>query len=209
MSTLKSTRSSGKKRKRAPDPESESEYEYEDGSGHCSDSDCGGHHGEHSHSQHSHSHSHSEDDLDDDMDDLLEVMDRKKNKNRKKPHNNHNRHPHHPHRSAVDLDDLEEDPEQGVDQIPIPSEPPSAPSEIKLSPEQEYAVQCVMDGESVFITGASGTGKSVALKAIIQSLQSAGDVVAVTSSTSQGAMQLGARPFTLFQVCEGWTIVWQ
>lgn len=40
-----------------------------------------------------------------------------------------------------------------------------------LSDEQQYATRLVMEGESIFLTGGAGTGKSFTLKHIIETLQ--------------------------------------
>lgn len=62
-----------------------------------------------------------------------------------------------------------------------------------LSSEQEYILQLVREGVSLFYTGSAGTGKSVLLRAIIKSLKSQykkGEV-AVTASTGLAACNIG------------------
>lgn len=62
-----------------------------------------------------------------------------------------------------------------------------------LSSEQEYILQLVKQGVSLFYTGSAGTGKSVLLRAIIKSLKSQykKGQVAVTASTGLAACNIG------------------
>jgi ATP-dependent DNA helicase PIF1 len=71
-----------------------------------------------------------------------------------------------------------------------------------LSPEQTTALQAVLSGRNVFITGSAGTGKSFLIRLLVERLRSAmGTQVAVTASTGSAAynLKLGARtPQSLF-----------
>ena len=62
----------------------------------------------------------------------------------------------------------------------------------KLSDEQIAAAERALRGESLFLTGAAGTGKSFLLKFIIQELRKRhGDCVAVTAPTGIAAINVG------------------
>jgi len=60
-------------------------------------------------------------------------------------------------------------------------------SQLTLTEEQERVRSIAMSGESIFISGKAGTGKTVLLQAIIDSMPTA----AVTSSTGMSACHLG------------------
>nr|GAT43685.1 DNA repair and recombination protein [Mycena chlorophos] len=75
------------------------------------------------------------------------------------------------------------------------SEPPSHPvakpkavPEVQLSDEQEAVLQRVLARGNVFFSGSAGTGKSVLLRAIIQSLREQERNFAVTASTGIAAL---------------------
>lgn len=76
-----------------------------------------------------------------------------------------------------------------------------------LSDEQQKALQAVLGGRNVFITGSAGTGKSFLIRLLVKRLRSfMGDEVAVTASTGNAAynLRLGARtPHSLFCFAEG------
>lgn len=57
-----------------------------------------------------------------------------------------------------------------------------------LDPYQAEAVAAALRGESFFLTGSAGTGKSFVLKQIISTLRSGGKTVAVTASTGCAAV---------------------
>jgi len=71
-----------------------------------------------------------------------------------------------------------------------------------LSIQQKNALQAVLSGRNVFITGSAGTGKSFLIRLLVERLRSAmGAQVAVTASTGSAAynLRLGARtPQSLF-----------
>jgi ATP-dependent DNA helicase PIF1 len=107
----------------------------------------------------------------------------------------------HRRRKPVLLDDLEEDDDDKKDledQIAVPDSKILTPDPIVLTTEQKYAIDCVMKGESVFITGGAGTGKSVLVMELVRLLSEAGDNVAVTASTGLAAVQIGGRTIHSF-----------
>src|SRR5690606_7621574 len=65
----------------------------------------------------------------------------------------------------------------------------------KLTPEQQYIFDLIVrDGESVFFTGAAGTGKSFLLRRIISALQRryGKRSIGVTASTGIAACYIGS-----------------
>jgi ATP-dependent DNA helicase PIF1 len=66
-----------------------------------------------------------------------------------------------------------------------------------LSTEQKEAYDAIMRGESIFLTGPGGTGKSHLIKLISQDLLSRGKIVAITAMTGCASVLLGndARTF--------------
>lgn len=66
-------------------------------------------------------------------------------------------------------------------------------SEPKLNSEQNLVLQLVLQGQSIFLTGSAGTGKSFLLKKIITELQEkyGGERVGITSTTGTGAIIIG------------------
>lgn len=58
-----------------------------------------------------------------------------------------------------------------------------------LNAEQQHVVSRVLAGESLFFTGAAGTGKSLVLRALIDALPS--DTTAVTAMTASAASLIG------------------
>ncbi|KAJ3491838.1 hypothetical protein NLI96_g410 [Meripilus lineatus] len=71
----------------------------------------------------------------------------------------------------------------------------SKAAEVELSHEQKYILKLVEQGQSVFYTGSAGTGKSVLLRQIIETLRKkfgiASDAVAITASTGIAACNIG------------------
>lgn len=66
-------------------------------------------------------------------------------------------------------------------------------SSTTLNNEQQAALEAVRSGQSVFITGSAGTGKSHCLKAIISDLKLKDKRYAVTSSTGCAAVLIGGQ----------------
>lgn len=66
-----------------------------------------------------------------------------------------------------------------------------------LSPEQQAAVQAVLEGRNVFITGPGGTGKSFLLDILVKELKRAGKRVATTAMTGCAALLLNLQAKTL------------
>ena len=62
---------------------------------------------------------------------------------------------------------------------------------ITLNDTQKNIIERVRDGESLFFTGAAGTGKSFVLKQLINALPS--DTTAVTASTGCAAVHIGGQ----------------
>jgi ATP-dependent DNA helicase PIF1 len=81
-------------------------------------------------------------------------------------------------------------------------DPPSVPSvptvykEPSLSPEQKEAFDAIRAGESVFLTGPGGTGKTFLIDHIRNNL--AGKTIAVTALTGCAALLLGSDAKTIF-----------
>ena len=63
-------------------------------------------------------------------------------------------------------------------------------SDISLNDGQRKAVEAVLEGRSVFITGGAGTGKSVALREAVRRLREAGRAVMVCAPTGIAALQV-------------------
>jgi len=63
--------------------------------------------------------------------------------------------------------------------------------------EQKAAIEAVLRGDSVFITGPGGTGKSYLLEALRQEFKKLGRVLAVTAMTGCAALLLGSHAKTL------------
>lgn len=62
-----------------------------------------------------------------------------------------------------------------------------------LNTLQQKAVETVVEGHNVFITGGAGTGKSYTLKHIIRALKGLGRRYAITSSTGCSAVLIGGQ----------------
>ena len=63
--------------------------------------------------------------------------------------------------------------------------------------EQRQAIQAALDGESIFITGPGGTGKSFILDILCSKYKSLGKEIAVTALTGCAALLLGSHAKTL------------
>ncbi len=66
-----------------------------------------------------------------------------------------------------------------------------------LNPEQQDALQHVLDGRSVFLTGPGGTGKSFLIRRITEVLSEKNKKVAVTALTGCAALLLGKEAKTI------------
>lgn len=73
-------------------------------------------------------------------------------------------------------------------------------TKINLSQEQQGVLDLVMAGNSIFFTGAAGTGKSVLLRAIIKGLRKKHKLeeVGVTASTGLAALNIGGETLHRF-----------
>jgi len=64
-------------------------------------------------------------------------------------------------------------------------------TEITLSHSQQEAYNAALAGESLYITGPGGTGKSEVLNRIVRGLETSGKSVAITASTGIAAIRVG------------------
>lgn len=69
---------------------------------------------------------------------------------------------------------------------------------IRLSKEQQHVLDLVLEGKSLFYTGAAGTGKSVLTRAIIKALQENNREVGITASTGLAAQNIGGETLHRF-----------
>merc|ERR1719433_432143 len=82
-------------------------------------------------------------------------------------------------------------PPAAVDNVPAAAQPAIALDPAMLTQEQREAADRALRGESLFITGAAGTGKSFLLRFVIQELSKARSEVAVTAPTGLAAVNIG------------------
>ena len=73
----------------------------------------------------------------------------------------------------------------------------SSPSTIILSPQQQYAVNTVMEGNNIFLTGPGGAGKSHVIKAIQEWALTSGKKIQVTALTGTAAIAVGCGATTV------------
>lgn len=78
---------------------------------------------------------------------------------------------------------------------PVPLGQPGAPD-----PFQAAAIAAALKGQSFFLTGSAGTGKTYVLRLIIRALRAAGKNVAVTAST--GCAAVGIQGCTIHSLAE-------
>lgn len=76
------------------------------------------------------------------------------------------------------------------DPAQTPSQSQSQQADVSLDADQQAAVNAALNGESFFLTGSAGTGKSFVLKQIITALRSMGLSVVVTASTGCAAVAI-------------------
>lgn len=97
----------------------------------------------------------------------------------------------------ISLLDDDSDTESGTRGAPAPIKPLQ---KITLSPEQEKVLEIACSGQSIFFTGAAGTGKSFLLHSIIDALrrQHGSSAVAVTSSTGLAALNINGETLHRF-----------
>lgn len=83
--------------------------------------------------------------------------------------------------------------------------------EVSLTNEQAYALDQIKQGNNVFITGMSGTGKSFMIPVIVRELEKLGDFVAITSACRQGAMNINGQTIQFFsgldKLDDDWEII--
>lgn len=70
------------------------------------------------------------------------------------------------------------------------SQPHSQQTDVSLDADQQAAIDAALNGESFFLTGSAGTGKSFVLKRIISLLRNMGLSVVVTASTGCAAVAI-------------------
>jgi len=63
--------------------------------------------------------------------------------------------------------------------------------------EQKAAIKAVLNGDSIFLTGPGGSGKSYLLEVLRQEFKKAGKVLAITAMTGCAALLLGTHAKTL------------
>jgi ATP-dependent DNA helicase PIF1 len=70
----------------------------------------------------------------------------------------------------------------------------------KLNDQQKLAQELVLVGQSIFLTGAAGTGKSFLLNRLIKILREkyGGEQVGITSTTGTGAIIIGGNTIHSF-----------
>ena len=69
---------------------------------------------------------------------------------------------------------------------------------VKLNKKQQYALDVIISGESVFITGPSGSGKSTIIASITKELRARGDNVSITCAGLNGACDIGGQTLQSF-----------
>lgn len=100
----------------------------------------------------------------------------------------------------ISLSHLHEESNEFQDQlISKPVEAHVYYEEIELNERQKYVMGQMMAGFNLFITGASGTGKSELIGPLVRKLRANGDRVAVTSSNQMGAISIGGQ--TIHKFC--------
>ena len=67
-----------------------------------------------------------------------------------------------------------------------------------LNKEQKYAIDCVMEGSNILLTGSAGTGKSYTIKYIIEYLKENNKKFAVTATTGTAAVMIGGQTLHSF-----------
>jgi len=74
---------------------------------------------------------------------------------------------------------------------------PDTPQEDPCTPEQREAINAVHSGQTIFLTGPGGTGKSFLLKVLYDEFVKSGKKMAVTAMTGCAALLLGPHAKTL------------
>lgn len=86
--------------------------------------------------------------------------------------------------------------DEPVEQEPNPSTPLSSLKD-SLNAEQLEALNKILQGESIFLTGPGGSGKSYLLESVKQEFQRIGKSLAITALTGCAALLLGSNAKTL------------
>ena len=82
-------------------------------------------------------------------------------------------------------------------EVPIPIPEPGPTLKDSLNEEQLIALNKICGGESIFLTGPGGSGKSYLLEALKQEFNRLGKVLAITALTGCAALLLGPKAKTL------------
>ncbi|KAF6841821.1 ATP-dependent DNA helicase PIF1 [Colletotrichum musicola] len=90
--------------------------------------------------------------------------------------------------AGEDFIPLEDDDES--DAVDVEKERPRGPP---LCPEQQEAMDLVMEGHNIFITGSGGCGKSVLVKAFYDRFREMGKTVYLLAPTGQAVVNIGGR----------------
>lgn len=87
--------------------------------------------------------------------------------------------------------------------VPLPAPapfslpPPRAKPVMELSPQQQYAINAVMEGKNIFLTGPGGVGKSHIIQHIQREALAAGKIIQVTALTGRAAIAVGCGATTI------------
>lgn len=87
----------------------------------------------------------------------------------------------------------EEPPPEPDNSIPKLASLPTFISSLSLSPEQSQAVEKVLQGHSIFLTGAAGCGKTQTIKAITEALGYRDIAYGLTASTGSAAVLIEGK----------------
>lgn len=72
----------------------------------------------------------------------------------------------------------------------------------ELNEKQGYALDTMMNGQNVFLTGDAGTGKTTVIKMFIDEAEAAGKSVLVTATTGIAATNIGGGAMTIHRALE-------
>lgn len=103
--------------------------------------------------------------------------------------------------SAIDLKAIENDTCRISRELLITQAPEKTiygNMDYQLTDEQKYIFYLIEEGKNIFITGPSGSGKSLLIQKIVAKLRGLGEKVAVTSANIQGAINIGGKTIHSF-----------
>lgn len=94
------------------------------------------------------------------------------------------------HRSVLeDIDEVDNMMRSDAKSVQTSVTKPS--SVVELTDDQKQVLNYIQNGQSVFVTGVSGSGKTFMIPHIVEQLEKNGDKVAVTSTRAAGAVAIG------------------